>query len=143
MLAGIPLVISGIRQDGVYFDAVQDTENSKTVSLISGDSSLLTNNIQKGRITISSTRIGDLGGRADQNGLIMTGDLIAYCDTLRLLSDSIGSIITVQYNRGNSTDLFVFTGCGLVSCKPLTLAGNDVAFYDTVFTYSRYSRVSM
>lgn len=130
-LGDAPIVIGGIKQEGIYVTSEQGIDNSKRIPLIDGTSAALTNVQQFGQITVTATPNGQ--------GYLQ-GNLPAIAEKMRNFSDSVGGLLTISYNIGvagsSRTFEYKFKDLTFVKAPQLILAGNDLPDYPATFSFS-------
>lgn len=113
--------------EGRFFEANQNQDSAHQVVLVDSSVVTISNRMLNGTITIPAVKT---------TGLVGTGDLIAACQLIQSIGDSVGGLITkTDYLNGNAITR-VYYGVTVKSCPADVSEGNDVAVYNIQFLYA-------
>jgi hypothetical protein len=134
----VPIPLHGFKLEDTFTSSAQAVENSKLVPLVDGGTVQLTNPIRAGRLTINAIRTVSAASAVTA----ASGDIIVIANALQAdgMADSVGGTIKFTYGFNGAQESITFNAVTLVSCPPLTLAGNDLPVYPVVFNYGSYTR---
>ena len=113
--------------EGRYFEANPTQDSAKQVVLIDGSTATVCNKLLNGIITIPAVRT---------TGQVATGDLIACCQLIKSVGDTVGGILykTDEVNGKAITKLYY--GVTVKFCPDDISEGNDVAVYNIQLYYA-------
>lgn len=120
-------VSSSLQLDGTGLEAQQSIDSSKQVVTIDGSVITITNTLLNGQITLNCY---------PTTGKVATGDMIAACQLIRSVGDSVGGILIVNEFINGERQTTLFYGVTVVKCPDKILTGNDVPMYAVVLGYA-------
>lgn len=135
VLGGAQITLKGFKLEDTFISTAQAIDNSKLIPLVDGGTVSLTNPIRAGKLTINALRI--------QNALNpASGDMILIASSLLEagVADSQGGTISFSFGFNGVQEKITFNTVTLVSCPPITLAGNDLPVYPVVWNYASFTR---
>lgn len=135
VLDGAQITLKGFKLEDTFISTAQAIDNSKLIPLVDGGTVTITNPIRAGKLTINALRITNALTPA-------SGDMVLIASALQEagVADSAGGTIKFSFGFNGVQETITFNTVTLVSCPPITLAGNDLPVYPVVWNYASFNR---
>lgn len=119
--------------EGTYFEATQNQDSARQITLIDGSVVTITNKLLNGTITMPVVRT---------TGRVATGDFISALQLIRATGDNVGGLLTKTDFINGEANTKVFYGVAVQSIQDDVSVGNDVAQYTARLLYSGWIEAS-
>lgn len=120
-------ISASCKLEGRYFEANQAQDSAKQIVLIDGSVATVTNKLLNGVITIPAVVT---------TGTVAEGDLIAACQLIKSVGDTVGGIIIKTDYIGKKRKTRMYYGVTVQRCPEDISEGNDVGVYPITLLYA-------